>query len=316
MNSIKRPFISICIPAYKRIDYLQRLLDSLKIQSFKDFEVVVTDDSPDESVYLLAKQYGAFLNLIYHKNEVPLGTPENWNKAISLSSGEWIKLMHDDDWFVNNESLLIFAKAANSNKSSFLFCAYENVFLDKGYSEVVYPQTFRLHLLSKDPVTLFSRNIIGPPSVVMHKNQGILRYDSNTKWVVDIGFYMERLRQESVYYIDQPLVKVGMSSLQVTVSCVNDKEILIKENFYLLQKQGWNHLRNIWVYDAFWRLIRNLKLQSVDEIYQNGFKDTVPVCLQRMIQFQSRLPGKILEIGLISKTFMAIHFIIFSRKTT
>ena len=47
------PLISICIPAYKRIDYLQKLLDSISIQTFKDYEVIVTDDSPDESVEIL-----------------------------------------------------------------------------------------------------------------------------------------------------------------------------------------------------------------------------------------------------------------------
>ena len=39
--------ISICIPAYKHPDFLKRLLDSISIQSFRDFEVIISDDSPD-----------------------------------------------------------------------------------------------------------------------------------------------------------------------------------------------------------------------------------------------------------------------------
>ncbi|MGZ5190970.1 MAG: glycosyltransferase family 2 protein, partial [Flavisolibacter sp.] len=37
-----KPFVSICIPAYKRPDFLIRLLDSIRVQTFKDFEVIVT----------------------------------------------------------------------------------------------------------------------------------------------------------------------------------------------------------------------------------------------------------------------------------
>ena len=36
--------ISICIPAYKHPDFLKRLLDSISIQSFKNFEVIISDD--------------------------------------------------------------------------------------------------------------------------------------------------------------------------------------------------------------------------------------------------------------------------------
>lgn len=115
-----RPFISICIPAYKRIDFLKRLLDSIQIQTFHDFEVIVTDDSPDDSVRILCESYESFdLKLTYWKNSPSLGTPANWNKAISMAKGLWIKLMHDDDWFIDSSALMIFADAARAEKKSF-----------------------------------------------------------------------------------------------------------------------------------------------------------------------------------------------------
>lgn len=39
------PLLSICIPAYERPALLKRLLDSIAKQVFKDFEVIITDDS-------------------------------------------------------------------------------------------------------------------------------------------------------------------------------------------------------------------------------------------------------------------------------
>ena len=55
----KLPFFSICIPAYKNTDYLKRLLDSISIQTFRDFEVIITDDSPDETVSTFINNYNA-----------------------------------------------------------------------------------------------------------------------------------------------------------------------------------------------------------------------------------------------------------------
>ena len=66
---MKDVFISICIPAYKRIDFLKRLLDSIAIQSFRDFEVIVTDDSPSDEVELFCKLYNKRFVLYYYKNE-------------------------------------------------------------------------------------------------------------------------------------------------------------------------------------------------------------------------------------------------------
>src|ERR1043166_5570237 len=109
------PTFSICIPAYKRVNFLKRLLDSIAAQSFKDFEVIITDDSPGNEVYDLTEHYKDNFTILYLKNPATLGTPANWNEAISHARGEWIKLMHDDDWFSSSESLAIFAEHAHED---------------------------------------------------------------------------------------------------------------------------------------------------------------------------------------------------------
>jgi glycosyltransferase involved in cell wall biosynthesis len=41
------PKVSICIPTYKHPDLLKVAVDSRLAQTFQDFEVVISDDSPD-----------------------------------------------------------------------------------------------------------------------------------------------------------------------------------------------------------------------------------------------------------------------------
>jgi glycosyltransferase involved in cell wall biosynthesis len=104
-----QPFISICIPAYKNASYLDVLLRSIESQTFRNYEVIVSDDSQDDEVEILCKHYSTKFSLQYHKNSPAKGSPANWNMVISLAKGEWIKMMHDDDWFAGKASLAAFA---------------------------------------------------------------------------------------------------------------------------------------------------------------------------------------------------------------
>ena len=84
-----KPEISICIPAYKKVDYLERLLMSLEIQSFKDFEILVSDDTPGDEIQSLCEKYKTVFNLKYKKNEIALGSPTNWNAAIKMEKSSY-----------------------------------------------------------------------------------------------------------------------------------------------------------------------------------------------------------------------------------
>ena len=302
-------FISVCIPAYKNTVYLKRVLDSIAGQTFRDFEVVVTDDSPDDQVQALCEQYKAQFPLEYVRNRPSLGTPENWNEGLRRAKGAWIKLMHDDDWFRSHDSLQVFADAAKANKGDFIFSAYYNIYLQTNRTEIITPASSRIAALLKEPATLFAKNIIGPPSVIMHRNDQRFFYDRQTKWVVDIDFYIRRLATEKVHYIDQPLINVGMSDQQVTMDCIGNRKVQIPENFYLLNKIGTGCLRHVLVYDAWWRLMRNLEVVQEQEIRAAGYAGPIHPVILSMVNWQRRVPRSLLTKGFISKISMFAHYL-------
>lgn len=307
--------ISVCIPAYKNTTFLKRLLDSISIQTFRDFEVIITDDSPDDTVHDFIAQYESDIPIKYFRNPVALGTPENWNEAIRQAKGKWIKIMHDDDWFSDAGSLSIFADSINKSSCDFIYSAYTNVFINTGVEKIVYPSKFRQRKMKKEPYTLFAKNIIGPPSVTIHKNYRSLNYDNKTKWVVDIDFYIRMMAKTHVAYIDRPLINVGMSEQQVTMDCVNNRKVQVPENFYLLGKVGYSKLKNLMIYDAWWRLIRNLEITDLNHIRDAGYSGFIPSPIQAMVTTQKNIPRKLLTIGLYSKICMFVHYCFHANKT-
>jgi glycosyltransferase involved in cell wall biosynthesis len=309
---ISNPLISICIPAFKNTDFLARLLDSITIQRFRDFEVVVTDDSPDEAVGALCRDYETRIPLRYYRNDRQLGTPENWNEGVRKASGQWIKIMHDDDWFSDDGSLEKFAMAVVMHpEAGLIFSAYRDVFLDEGRERLMFVPKRRYRAFLRDPAVLFSRNIIGPPSVVMFRRSLPVQFDRAVKWVVDIDFYIRALAGKmKPYYIGEVLINVGLGRQQVTMDCKRQRVVEIPENFYLLNKVGYAALGNVLVYDAWWRLMRNLEIRQREDITEAGYEGPVPPVILSMVRWQRLLPFRFWRMGFLSKTAMLLHYLV------
>jgi glycosyltransferase involved in cell wall biosynthesis len=303
--------ISICIPAYKNTDFLKRLLDSIAIQRYRDFEVIVTDDSPDQAVGQLCADYASRFTLHYSRNSPSLGMPANWNAAVSLATGDWIKIMHDDDWFATGDSLHEYAQTIAAHpEANFVFSAYRDIFLDEDRSREMFVPRARYRAFLRDKTILFGRNIVGPPSVVLYRRLPAVPFDPRVRWLVDIEFYIRYLATGSPVYIDKILVNVGLGKEQVTQDCFRQRLVEIPENFYLLDKVGYHHLKNIFVYDAWWRLMRNLEIRRKEDITDSGFTGWIPPVILSMVKWQSRLPLRFWKIGALSKIGMLLNYLI------
>lgn len=307
----KGPAISICIPAYKNVAYVKRLLDSVQAQTFSDFEVVITDDSPSDEVAQLAEGYRHVFSLIYHKNERPLGSPANWNKAIALARGEWIKIMHDDDWFATSQSLAHFYEATRNATTDFIFSGFINHHLATGQQVPFVINAFDAFMLRRNPLYLFRTNYIGHPSTTLIRNNRTTWFDEKVKWVVDIEFYMRILKTSPTFVaIKKPLVCIGIGAEQITREAFRNPAIEIPENIYLLRQLGLQSLNYIFTYDYYWRLVRNLQLKTVSDMEHYLAAVPVPAPLQQMIRWQQYCGQQYLKkYGVYSKLAMTMSFL-------
>ena len=305
--------ISICIPAYNRVNLLTRLLDSIAIQTFSHFEVIVTDDSPNNSVEKICESYNGRIPIKYYKNPIPLGTPENWNEAVRRASGEWIKIMHDDDWFSGPESLAgFFALTKQCPQADFVFSG-SSIYEDARFLKDFTISEYDLKLLKADPANLFCRNSIGPPSVVMYRNNGRVVYDKRMKWLVDVDFYIEYLKfNKTFFFTKETLINVGFNAQQVTNQVIHDKLVVLPETFMLLNKIGTKILGRIWNYDFLWRLMRNYQIREMRELESlNNSRKDLSKQFATALSWQRYIPGSLLKIGVLSKTLMFFNFLVY-----
>ena len=97
----EKPLFTIGIASYNYANYIKRLLSSIKEQTFKDYEILISDDfSTDNSLQVInefiEENPDTCVRLIVaEKNE---GLVANKNKLIENCKGKYLMLCDADDW--------------------------------------------------------------------------------------------------------------------------------------------------------------------------------------------------------------------------
>jgi glycosyltransferase involved in cell wall biosynthesis len=167
---------------------LTKLLDSIEMQTYKDFDVVVSDHTANSNdIALLCQQYHPRINITYIRNARNRGSCEaNLNNAILNAKGSYIKPMLQDDFFLEPLALqsmvdLIKRKDVAWVGAGCMHCREDNT------TDLFHPHNPGwIHGIAM----ALGNNLIGSPSVVMYPNNiKTTLFDYNLIWFMDCEFY-------------------------------------------------------------------------------------------------------------------------------
>ena len=230
------PLVSICIPTYNQTKYLRKVLDSVFEQTFTDYEVIVSDDSTTADVKELIDEYIAKGKEIRYFHHSPaLGSPENWNFAMSQAQGEYIKIMHHDDWFIKNEALEKLVMLAINNNSDFVFSASISKYENYNFERYNYPTPYELNKLYADSTLLMNCNHISTPSSTLFKKDSSIIFNKKFLWLVDVEFYINYLlKHKTITSTNEALVLItAFANHNISNSCFTNTNIKIFEQLQL-----------------------------------------------------------------------------------
>jgi glycosyltransferase involved in cell wall biosynthesis len=286
---MKSPKVSICIPAYRQPEYLKRILDSVQIQTYTNYEIVLCDDSPDNSVKDLVDSYPFKNNLRYYKNNSPLGSPENWNESVRKSQGEYIKILHHDDWFSYDNSLAEFVKMLDDHpKADFAFSA-ALVYNERTKQTTEFlPSQDKIQLLKQNPRLLFFGNLVGPPSSTIFRRKLNLTFDRQLKWVVDLDFYIQAIQRNNNFVNSEKTLITSTTDAghQITNECIGNKCVELREYTYLYHKlKNVSMLERLTFFKFFLQLLKRYQVRSINEIKDCGYIQAMPVIVKMAVFF-------------------------------
>lgn len=217
--------LSVAIPTHDMANadfFLRRSLDSLSRQSFKDFEVVISDNADTDVISSALNNYTDLLDIAYVKNPIK-GMAPNTNNAMRYANGEIIKILYLDDFLAHDDALKLIDEAFGAYHWLVTSCKDED-------GPVHHPHY--------DDEIYTGKNTIGSPSVLAVRNEpDMLLFDENMTWLLDCDYYKRAFDTFGFpRFLKDVNVTIGRHSGQMTNLISN--EIKGAELIYSQQKHG------------------------------------------------------------------------------
>jgi glycosyltransferase involved in cell wall biosynthesis len=205
------PKISVLIPTYRYARFLQEAIDSVLVQDFEDYELLISDDaSGDGSAEIIHRCAASDPRIRFHIHEHCLGMVANWNWCLREARGEYIKFLFGDDRLMSPSTLRRMAAILDAEPRA-VIAASARAILDENSNQIeiwddLGPTAFHrgadvlTRCLGRD------KNLIGEPSAVLFRRAAADR-GFNPAWrqLVDQEMWFHLLMKGDLVYDQEPL---------------------------------------------------------------------------------------------------------------
>ncbi len=206
------PAVSICIPTYNYGRYLSDALDSALAQTFADIEIVVVDNCSDDGTPELVSEYcRRDGRVVFHRNAGNIGMTGNFNRAMELARGKYVKFLCADDVLASGcvERLV---EAMEANPGVALAACKREIFRTGRPVFRSNPKGIRARVTAGTQAIrdcFFVRNYIGEPTAVLFRKSDVVSgFDDRYYQALDVDMWFRLLENGSLAYIDDALCGV------------------------------------------------------------------------------------------------------------
>lgn len=231
-------YFSIAIPTHDYYGlsnlYLNRLLQTILIQEYKDFNVTISDQSTNKDVYYLCKKYDNLLQINYFTG-TPIGnSTKNINNALEKSDGYIVKPMFMDDFFYRPDALNVIKKYIDLKKEYTWGLCSTNHFIESSFD---FHRFLRPYI---HPDLIYGVNTMGCPSVSFYKKENEILFDENLRYLVDTEWYYSwNKKYGRPIIIDETIISTSQGDISTSVSIQQEdsfQSLVEDEKKYCLNK--------------------------------------------------------------------------------
>lgn len=204
-----KPLVSVCIPAYNNAEYIMDTINSILRQTYENLELVIVDDNSTDDTYEVLKRIQDERVKVYH-NEKNLGMSGNWNRCLSLCTGEYMKLVGADDMLAET-SLEKEVQALMDNPSAVLAESDTKLVDLDGKGKGFYRRYGRTGLVDGKKICrrgFFNKDYFGAPQANTFRRsvlEQVKGFDPDFTYILDYDFFVSVACQGDVYIIHEPL---------------------------------------------------------------------------------------------------------------
>lgn len=218
--------VTICIPIYNGEKYLEKTLNSLINQTYKNIEILIGDNGSVDSTEEIVKKYQeSDKRISYIKNEQNLGYSGNCNKLVSISKGDYIAIFHADDIY-DSQIIEKEVKALEENLDLVGVFTFGNMIneADEIIGEILNRKVFKkreeitkLNLKEYLSEVLEIGNFLICPTGMVRRNiYQKTEYSSTVKLVEDMDMWINLLKQGNLGIINEKLINYRVHAQQAS----------------------------------------------------------------------------------------------------
>ena len=231
--------VTVIIPTYNRAHLIQRSIRSVLNQTYKNIELIVVDDSNDDTEVKVKEIKDE--RLIYIKNKQRMGVSKARNMAIEISTGELIAFQDsDDEWHPDKLEKQVNLLLKSPPDVAAVYCGMEffDIKTGKKIGDDRQNDNFKVDFLSGShlPHTPATQTVLIKKSVLNE----VGFFDENLQVAEDTELAMRVSKKYRYGYVNEPLIKVARNHNSLMSNVKNytlAKEIIIEKHKDFLSKK-------------------------------------------------------------------------------
>lgn len=255
---LHQDLVSILIPAYKA-EFFETALISALNQDWGNIEIIVCDDSDNDSIRLLCEKYNTHpaRPVYYKKNTQRLLETGNVLRCLSLSRGKYIKFLYDDDTLKHHcVSRLVAALKSHPNA---IIASSRRTRIDQNgiplpdITATAFPFTQDALINGDDLIAFlcdYQVNFIGEPSVFLCYREDLMELgdqifnikNEEMPYFADVALMIKLFRKGDLAFISESLSCFRISNEQISQMAAHDQE-KVKRTYTLMpqfiKELGW-----------------------------------------------------------------------------
>ena len=190
------PRVSICIPAYRAEKYLPEALESVRYQTFTDWELIVTEDGSCDSTEALVKAFAQSVAqpVRYQRHQENQGLPTTRNTGIAASTASVIALLDADDCWRPTHLEATLAKLLDTGAD---LAHSGSLLFDSATGRELETRLPSPSALARFPLSLFVGDyLIQPSSALLRKSlwERVGGFDPSFRYVEDAEMWLRCAR--------------------------------------------------------------------------------------------------------------------------
>lgn len=231
--------VSVCTPSYNCGAFVGKTIQSVLNQTYQDFEIIVVDDCSTDNSEEVIKSFKD-PRIRFFRNEKNLGMVPNTNKAVRLARGEFVGILHPDDYYA--PKMIETALKAFSENPDVGFTCSSYVVVDEDDKIVTEVKlcdcnkTFK----SKEEFKKLALRNYAPPSAVLFRRkcyEDVGPFDEEFPYPNDWNMWLRiSLKYDSACLSDY-LCYYRMHRKSVSTLMYNSFETAVQEHFMLKKIQ-------------------------------------------------------------------------------